>query len=315
MSLTDTGYYGDDVRWFVGTVINVYDPDMLGRIQVRIHGVHDPSGTNIDNSKLPWAKVMLPSTEGGTSGIGRIPQILPSALVFGFFLDGQSSQAPLILGTLNKIERPSQAQENFYSVEGDASVIASRNQYPDGIVNNDTLTTLYNNGEATAGQRRLIAMMFLVQNGLKPHIAAGIVGNLEGENSQFDPGKPSDVPGERSKGLAQWNPAPGAMRLQKLEQYAINNRLYAYDFFTQLAFIIHELRGTERNGDGGGAFSTLYERLLKSTTFEGGVSKYNSTWLFLDKYENPANKRSKLAQREKFARIAIEQFYAAHQVT
>ena len=34
-------FYGDETRWFVGTV-KKHDPESIGRLQVRIHGIHGP---------------------------------------------------------------------------------------------------------------------------------------------------------------------------------------------------------------------------------------------------------------------------------
>ena len=60
-------FYGDETRWFVGTVISVKDPIELGRIKVRIMGVH---GSEILDENLPFAQTVLPVTEGGTNGLG-----------------------------------------------------------------------------------------------------------------------------------------------------------------------------------------------------------------------------------------------------
>ena len=75
-------YYGDNIRWFVGRIISGQDPDEAGRFQVRIYGIHSEE---VENKYLPWAETMLPTTEGGVSGVGKIPQLKNSALVFGFF--------------------------------------------------------------------------------------------------------------------------------------------------------------------------------------------------------------------------------------
>ena len=75
-------YYGDDFRWFVATVINSTPPfGFEGRVRIRVHGIHNPSTGEIGESDLPWAQVMIPLTEGGSSGHGRGPQVLPGALV------------------------------------------------------------------------------------------------------------------------------------------------------------------------------------------------------------------------------------------
>jgi hypothetical protein len=94
-------YYGDTTRWFLGTVININDPLEVGRVKVRIYGLHND---NILSEDLPWAQVITPITEGGTTGLGGILGVKPDAQVFGIFLDGQNSQLPLILGSMPKLE-------------------------------------------------------------------------------------------------------------------------------------------------------------------------------------------------------------------
>lgn len=88
--------------WWYGVVINTAnDPLQLGRAQVRILGAHGP---NIEDTDLPWASVIVPTTEGGVSGIGQNPQLKPGARVIGFFLDGQLKQNPIIWGSVPGIE-------------------------------------------------------------------------------------------------------------------------------------------------------------------------------------------------------------------
>lgn len=106
-----TGFYGDNIRWFVGRVVDNLDPDLLGRVQVHINGIHSSDQADIPQSALPWAQVLMPGTEGGTSGIGKIPQLQPGAFVFGLFMDGKTSQLPLVLGHLNQFETPTFTQE------------------------------------------------------------------------------------------------------------------------------------------------------------------------------------------------------------
>ena len=57
-------HYGDSFRWFVGIVVNNLDPLQLGRVQVRIFGIHNRNHDAIQNSQLPWASVMQPTTSG-----------------------------------------------------------------------------------------------------------------------------------------------------------------------------------------------------------------------------------------------------------
>lgn len=98
-----TDFYGDDVRWFIGTVVSIADPLQLGRIKVRVHGVYD----DIPDENLPYAQTVVPITEGGTNGLGNNVGIQPNARVFGVFMDGKNSQSPLVLGSMPKFENNS----------------------------------------------------------------------------------------------------------------------------------------------------------------------------------------------------------------
>ena len=99
-----TDFYGDHLRWFLGDVVSISDPIQLGRVQVRIYGVHTTSQTDIPDADLPWAQPLVPITEGGTNGLGNNLGIQVGARVFGFFLDGKNSQSPMILGSVPKYE-------------------------------------------------------------------------------------------------------------------------------------------------------------------------------------------------------------------
>lgn len=100
-----SNFYGDDTRFFVGVVEDNDDPLEIGRVRVRCFGVHSPYLNDIQIEDLPWASVLLPATEGGTSGIGRSPNgLLPGTYVFGMFLDGKTSQSPLVFGSIPKVE-------------------------------------------------------------------------------------------------------------------------------------------------------------------------------------------------------------------
>lgn len=93
-------FYGDQTRWFLGRVVDIYDPLYLGRIRVSIFGVHE----EIKDVDLPWAQTVVPITQGGTQGYGNNIGIQEGAQVFGVFLDGPSSQMPLVLGSIPRVE-------------------------------------------------------------------------------------------------------------------------------------------------------------------------------------------------------------------
>lgn len=311
MNLLENNFYGDNFRWFIARVIDNKDPDKLGRVQIHIRGIHSPNQEDIAQGALPWASTVLPTTEGGTSGIGKIPQLLPGALVFGVFLDGRSSQLPMVIGHLNQVESPTLQQKRRAALNQAApNIDLGVNAGVDGTtvrsilknldVNNpNTYSDVFdprNTVEGTTGQKRLAAMIFFTDNGYSSTQAAGMVGNLEAE-SGFNTTVVSSIVGEQSQGIAQWNPAGG--RLQDLKLFAKNNGYDWRNFTVQLQFVIYELNNYSYLGKA---------KLRKCTKFTGGKDNNSSTWIFMKWYERPAITSSEITRREKFAKIAYDQY-------
>jgi hypothetical protein len=132
-------YYGDQTRWFLGEVVKVKDdPLKLGRVKVRVYGVHDDKKL-ITDAHLPWAQIVVPVTQGVHEGKGQYLGILVGTQVFGIFLDGQNSQLPMVIGTVPK--------------EGDANPKADAN-YPTNKVY-ETETGHYKEYDDTSGAERI----------------------------------------------------------------------------------------------------------------------------------------------------------------
>jgi len=71
------------------------------RYKVRIIGLHDQGETEIPSEQLPWAQVMYPVTGGGgQANAGATANLRQGMFVFGFFLDEQDLQVPVIMGVL-----------------------------------------------------------------------------------------------------------------------------------------------------------------------------------------------------------------------
>ena len=81
---------------FYGIVEDRNDPLMVGRVRVRIHGIHSENKQYIATPDLPWAQVLLPTTSAGLSGIGTQHGLVEGSTVYGFFRDGESRQDPVI---------------------------------------------------------------------------------------------------------------------------------------------------------------------------------------------------------------------------
>ena len=91
----------DGFTWFVGVVEDRNDPKTLGRVRVRCLGYHTEDLVKLPTSDLPWAHVMNPITSATVSGLGQSPiGVVEGSWVIGFFTDGPSAQAPMIMGTL-----------------------------------------------------------------------------------------------------------------------------------------------------------------------------------------------------------------------
>lgn len=110
-------FYGDQTRWFLGSVVDLNDPSKLGRVKVRVFGVYDAKEGDqylIADEDLPWAQIVVPVTTGTHKGKGQNLGILVGAQVFGMFLDGQNSQLPMVIGTVPKEgDANSKAEENY----------------------------------------------------------------------------------------------------------------------------------------------------------------------------------------------------------
>ena len=95
-------------RWFLGTVENVDDPLQLGRVKIRVMNEHDDPTITTDD--LLWATPIVPVIYASNQQVGRSPTgITVGSIAFGFYLDGQEKQIPMIFGTYSKIPDGTQA--------------------------------------------------------------------------------------------------------------------------------------------------------------------------------------------------------------
>lgn len=87
--------------FFTGIVEDVNDPDQMGRLRVRVIGIHTEDKSMIPTDMLPWADVCMPITSANISGVGTAPVgIVEGTMVMGIFLDGSDFQQPVIMFTL-----------------------------------------------------------------------------------------------------------------------------------------------------------------------------------------------------------------------
>ena len=117
-SLLQSNFLGrDGFRWWVGQL----PPDPFhkqgaegwgNRYRVRIMGYHPFYESELANDELPWANVLLPTTGGsGKQANAASVALSPGDVVFGFFLDGDNAQVPVISGTFGNTSVASIAGE------------------------------------------------------------------------------------------------------------------------------------------------------------------------------------------------------------
>ena len=70
------------------------------RYKVRIMGYHTAAPNDLSDDDLPWASVMLPVTAGTSGGARQTPQLRQGNFVYGFFIDGEDAQQPIIMGVI-----------------------------------------------------------------------------------------------------------------------------------------------------------------------------------------------------------------------
>ena len=111
-SLFKTNYLGrDGFRWWVGQVApnGEYTEEQSNgggwgnRVKVRILGYHPYSELELPNKDLPWAQCLLSTTAGsGAANKATSVKVAPGDTVFGFFLDGDNAQVPVIVGVFGR---------------------------------------------------------------------------------------------------------------------------------------------------------------------------------------------------------------------
>jgi hypothetical protein len=116
-ALFNPGFLGGSFLWWVGQIADdstwrdnivpgkFQSPETIPgwgrRYKVRIIGIHDKEETTIPSDQLPWANIMYPVTAGGgQTNASQTPNLRQGNFVFGFFLDGQDQQVPVIMGVL-----------------------------------------------------------------------------------------------------------------------------------------------------------------------------------------------------------------------
>jgi len=113
----------DGFRWWVGQVApeeaqgkQINGQGWGNRLKVRILGYHPDDDVELTNEQLPYAHVLLsPESGSGRGNKGKSIRILPGDNVFGFFLDGDDAQQPIIMGVFANTKQASTIMGDKYT--------------------------------------------------------------------------------------------------------------------------------------------------------------------------------------------------------
>ena len=242
-------FYGDQpMRWFVGVVVEKgADVPRLGRVKVRIPGVHGPDVTNED---LPYAQVLIPTTEPGTSGLGWNPSLEPSATVFGIFLDGKQSQLPLVMGSIPVVHMPSLTQiANGIAWSNDGAPGVGSPPNADAALSGPPESFVVDPDVKYGGNVQYAYQYFSKTGVFTPIAIAALTGNFLAESGgtvdgRFDirPAVEGDIglkrKEDKSIGIAQWyGPSD---RQNALFKFAKDKGGSPYDLEIQVQWVVHE---------------------------------------------------------------------------
>ena len=107
---------------FTATIEETTDPLKLGRVRVRVHGYHNPDKAQIPTDELPWAHVTYNDSN-------RMSVPTNGEWVIGFFLDGESAQKPIIIGTLPGINDVEPSTSKWTRNDSGDTGVSSASQY------------------------------------------------------------------------------------------------------------------------------------------------------------------------------------------
>ena len=98
----------DGFTWWYGVVEDTNDPLKAGRVRVRVFGWHTDNLQELPTKDLPWAQPGLSPSNSKSFSPPRLGDY-----VMGFFSDGESAQAPVLLSVFPGFEASYDKSKGF----------------------------------------------------------------------------------------------------------------------------------------------------------------------------------------------------------
>lgn len=299
----------DGFHWFFGRVVDRQDPLCLGRVRVRVFGLHPEDENLVPDDMLPWAIPIQPIHSAAAFGIGFSPTgPIPGTHVFGFFADGRDAQVPFILGTVaNGI--------GHFARQAGSTVTDAVKDVAEALKNStiEALGSLRRLPDTYPAKCSELGPKIMRDLGIKDFQAAGILGNLSLESGGIIPDKkeggkrgPCWPRGTRGKGYgwAQWTNS----RMDNFIDFVKQN-FNGYDITVNSAtddqnykFFIYELTKGEKKHcfTSGKAGSYSWKGLQNTTSYE------EATRDFMASFERPNINYAHLETRINDAKTALD---------
>jgi hypothetical protein len=113
------------MKWFIAQVVDpASDPAQAGSVKIRIQGHQD----NISDDNLRNAKPMFDVTNPIDKKVGGpVTGLMKGSQVIGFFMDGETGQVPVIMGSIgSEGEKPENGKVDY--TKGDTPVAHKEKQ-------------------------------------------------------------------------------------------------------------------------------------------------------------------------------------------
>jgi hypothetical protein len=99
----------NNLMFYRGVIEDNNDPDKIGRVRVRIFGIHPDDDEKVPTKTLPWAEVMTSTAMGLNTGIG-LSSIANKGTYVWVFFEAQDWNKPVVIGAIYGIPEKQDAK-------------------------------------------------------------------------------------------------------------------------------------------------------------------------------------------------------------